>query len=66
MSKKIKVADNPATDLRKLPLDEAYEQLMRWDWDCGCEAACPEGCWVEPDGWCEHGYPSWMLVYGVI
>jgi hypothetical protein len=19
---------------------------------------CPEGCYVEPDGWCPHGYES--------
>lgn len=25
----------------------------------GCEG-------IEPDGWCEHGYPSWELYWGVI
>jgi hypothetical protein len=43
------------------------EQIMEWEWDDGgCEAACPHGCWVEPDGWCPHGRPSWMLVLGLI
>lgn len=23
-----------------------------------CPTACPEGCTVEPDGDCPHGYPS--------
>lgn len=25
-----------------------------------------DGCKVEPDGVCQHGHPSWALVYGVI
>jgi hypothetical protein len=32
--------------------------------DSGCLAT--DGCWVEPDGECEHEYPSWMLYLGVI
>jgi hypothetical protein len=30
----------------------------------GCEAT--DGCWVEPDGVCEHGCKSWLIVLGVI
>jgi hypothetical protein len=30
----------------------------------GCEAL--DGCWVEPDGTCEHGEPSWLLRLGYI
>jgi hypothetical protein len=29
-------------------------------------ACCSEGCEVEPDGTCEHGYPSVLLAYGMI
>ena len=25
-----------------------------------------DGCDVEPDGECEHGYPSWPMVLGLI
>ncbi len=25
------------------------ETLMEWEAEGGCEAACPHGCWVEPD-----------------
>ena len=32
----------------------------------GIPAACEYGCEVEPDGHCEHGKPSWMIVWGVI
>ncbi|HUT15460.1 MAG TPA: hypothetical protein VMY98_04365 [Anaerolineae bacterium] len=39
-------------------------QLMAWQAKGGCEAT--DGCWVEPDGHCEHGCPSWMLALGLI
>ena len=32
--------------------------------DGGCEAT--DGCWVEPDGTCPHGHPSWFLRLGLI
>jgi len=34
--------------------------------DSVVETACPEGCVVEPDGECPHGYRSPLLVLGVI
>jgi hypothetical protein len=40
------------------------EQLLEWHEECGCEAT--DGCWVEPDGRCEHGKPSWLLALGLI
>jgi hypothetical protein len=30
----------------------------------GCEAT--DGCWVEPDGYCQHGHVSWLLKLGLI
>jgi hypothetical protein len=30
----------------------------------GCKT--PDGCWVEPDGTCQHGYPSWLIILGMI
>jgi len=38
--------------------------LERWSHDCGCKAL--DGCWVEPDGTCEHGLPSWLLAMNMI
>ena len=38
--------------------------LQEWESEGGCEAT--DGCWVEPDGRCEHGCPSWLLVMGLI
>ena len=40
------------------------EQLQIWDEEGGCET--PDGCWVEPDGTCEHGHKSWLLIMGMI
>lgn len=31
-----------------------------------CPTNCPEGCVVEPDGTCPHGYDSIMLEAGLI
>ncbi len=50
--------------------DDAYEdrpsleQLIAWQAEGGCEAT--DGCWVEPDGTCPHGKPSWLIVLGMI
>lgn len=40
------------------------EQLIRWEEEGGCEAT--DGCWVEPDGTCEHGCVSWLRELGMI
>lgn len=39
-------------------------ELNTWMNDCGCESI--DGCWVEPDGTCEHGLPSWLLALRMI
>ena len=46
---------------REIP---SVEQLIEWEAEGGCEAT--DGCWVEPDGTCEHGCKSWFIVLGVI
>ena len=40
------------------------ETLRAWESEGGCEAT--DGCWVEPDGTCPHGHPSWLLKLGYI
>lgn len=40
------------------------EVIEIWLWEGGCEAT--DSCWVEPDGTCEHGHPSWLLRLGLI
>jgi hypothetical protein len=48
-------AKYPSAIKRKHPSMACME---RWHSDGGCNAV--DGCWVEPDGECEHGYPSWL------
>ena len=38
--------------------------MYRW-MDTG-KAKAIDGCKVEPDGYCLHGKPSWLIVLGVI
>jgi hypothetical protein len=57
-------ADEPAAEPRLSP--PSIETLIAWEAQGGCEAACPHRCWVEPDGRCTHGNPSWMLKLGLI
>ena len=41
------------------------EQIEEWMFeDGGCEAT--DSCWVEPDGICPHGHPSWLLRLGLV
>lgn len=41
------------------------ETLEAWLWEeGGCEAT--DSCWVEADGTCPHGHPSWLLKLGLI
>lgn len=43
------------------------EYLDETGWDMSIvPALCSEGCEVEPDGSCEHGCPSLLIVLGVI
>lgn len=62
-------ADDRATILKRTRelisnfTDEDLEILM---FDSVVPTACPEGCEVEPDGKCCHGYPSPLLTMGMI
>ena len=44
--------------------EPTIDQLMEWEVDGICEST--DGCIVEPDGTCEHGKQSWLLVMGLI
>jgi hypothetical protein len=47
--------------MRRPSLEELQRQVEE---DGSCEAT--DGCFVEPDGTCEHGQPSWLLALGLI
>jgi len=42
----------------------SLDDLMEWEAEGGCEAM--DGCWVESDGRCPHGKPSWLIALGMI
>ena len=44
---------------RKRP---SLKTLERWVFDGVAQAT--DGCRVEPDGTCQHGHSSWLLVLG--
>ena len=47
--------------MRRPSLEELQRQVEE---DGGCEAT--DGCFVEPDGTCDHDQPSWLLALGLI
>jgi len=54
----------------KLLQVEGYEDLEEFLNEVGFDsvqpALCSEGCQVEPDGRCPHGFPSILLALGYI
>jgi hypothetical protein len=44
-------------------LKEPSVQTME-RWSCDGVAKAIDGCKVEPDGHCQHGFPSWILYLG--
>ena len=54
----------PAAESELEPPD--VETLIAWEAEGACEAACPHHCWVEADGVCPHGNPSWLLKLGLV
>ena len=56
-----KVKHPNAIQVKKPP---STATLEKWSSDCGCKAL--DGCWVEPDGECQHGLPSWLLALNYI
>jgi len=48
------------------PLEDVPSMEEVWEWLEEGRAEATDGCWVELDGVCEHGYPSWLLYRGCI
>lgn len=56
-------------EAHKISVHEALENADMELEDCEdstVPACCSEGCWVEPDGTCEHGFKSVLLEMGLI
>ena len=56
---KAKVAEERAFAAKMLAAECFFD-------DFDMDGECADGCIVEPDGACEHGYSSWLLVAGLI
>lgn len=61
----LKNSPDAAARLLMMVEDESEATLNDFD-DAMGETDCPEGCVVEPDGYCSHGYRSAGLSAGVI
>lgn len=55
---KLKPLPEPTTD------PPTYDELISMIMDGLCIST--DGCKVEPDGTCPHGYPSWLIQLGLI
>lgn len=51
----------PAPETDAPDMETLFEWLLL---DGDCEAT--DGCMIEPDGVCPHGYPSWLIQLGMI
>lgn len=58
------MTDEERTEERTEERMPSLDELKSWMDDGGCEAT--DGCWTEPDGYCEHSKPSWLIVMGLI
>jgi hypothetical protein len=54
----------PRKEVNRMRRPSLLELQRQVEEDGGCEAT--DGCFVEPDGTCEHGQPSWLLALGLI
>jgi len=43
----------------------SIDQIRDWVFDVE-DTETPDGCFTEPDGYCPHGLPSWLLIMGMI
>jgi hypothetical protein len=53
----------PRKEVNRIPHPSLEELQRQVEEDGGCEAT--DGCFVEPDGTCDHEQPSWLLVLGL-
>jgi hypothetical protein len=55
---------NPREEVNRMRRPSLEELQRQLEDEGGCEAI--DGCFVEPDGYCEHHQPSWLLALGLI
>jgi hypothetical protein len=52
------------TTTKKKKKAPSIKTMQRWLYDGVAKTPC--GCRVEPDGYCNHGKPSWLIILGLI
>src|ERR671911_215751 len=57
-------ANPPREEVNRMRRPSLAELQRQLEEEGGCEAT--DGCFVEPDGYCEHHQPSWLLALGLI
>jgi hypothetical protein len=45
--------------------EPSIKTIEKWVMDLEMPKAT-DGCEIEPDGVCQHGYPSWLLYLGLL
>ena len=63
MAGKMVVRNKKSGEVKVVPYP-SEAAMERWSSACVCPAI--DGCKVEPDGVCEHGWPSKLIAAGVI
>jgi hypothetical protein len=51
----------PTSTAKEPSVDELYSMMVGM-----IDTETTDGCTAEPDGVCEHGHPSWLIVLGYI
>jgi hypothetical protein len=57
-------ANHPREEVNRMRRPSLEELQRQVEDEGGCEAT--DGCFVEPDGSCEHRQSSWLLALGLI
>jgi hypothetical protein len=59
------MSERPQPPYNEPTTDEPDVETIE-EWFFGGYCLATDGCKVEPDGWCPHGYVSWMIQMGLI
>lgn len=58
---------NQARPTAEVAEPQPPDKATLWQWvDAYGLCTATDGCWVEPDGTCEHGHLSWLVVLGLV
>jgi hypothetical protein len=58
--------DRRSDGVKHTATSKAPSVAVMEDWMSESGAEATDGCWVEPDGICQHGHSSWLRAMGLI